>query len=241
MRRMMILAMRLFVAVAVPTVSEASYHGQSARQVNTVARPIRGGNWKANVGSLRTYDRAGQVHASRTVGSRLVQYAPSKVTIQSLLAQRALNPARFDLIHKDLGRLLARDERLRAAGISGPYHGLLYPSARHNYLRWRWGLNPPRFNHYHPVLGAILTEDNRLKNLVVIKTNVETVTPPVNTPSTEPSPPGGIPSGNGGSGGTDTPMVPEPASIILLAAGTALLGLLHTRRFFGRRRKSLYC
>jgi hypothetical protein len=132
-----------------------------------------------------------------------------------------LNPARFDLAHPNLGRLLDRDARLRAAGNSGPYNGLLVSSARHNYLRWRWGLNPERFEHYHPILGVILAEDNRLQNL----------TPP---PPPIITPPGGTPGGENSGGGPNGPgppdVVPEPASILLIALGASILGFQGMRR-----------
>jgi hypothetical protein len=230
-------ALIALVGIGSPALSFGSYQHPAGQRVHAAATPIRASasHWKAQVGALKTYAHAGQVHASRTVGNHVVQSAPPKVTIESLLAQRALNPAKFDLAHKNLGRLLARDERLRAAGTSGPYNGLLYPSAYHNYLRWRWGLNPARFEHYHPVLGVILAEDNRLHNLVT-STNPGTITSPgapagetISPPGTSTDAPGGgAPSGGGGGGGPS--VVPEPASFVLLALGGSVLGLCHAWR-----------
>jgi hypothetical protein len=234
------------VGTSVPSVGTAAFHRPAARRAQAAARPVKASpsHWKAQVGSLRPYAKAGSVRATRIVGNRAVQYAPSKFSIGGLLAKRALNPARFDMAHPNLGRLLERDARLRAAGTSGPYNGLLVPSAYHNYLRWRWSLNPARFEHYHPILGVILAEDNRLQNLTpayspglitpppisLLPTNPPPINPP---PSIIPPPPGGTPGGGGGGGGPGpggTPAVPEPASIVLMALGASFVGIHHARR-----------
>lgn len=242
-----------------PSVGMAAYQHPAGAGHHAAATPIRanGASWKAKLGTLKTYARAGHVHAARGVGSRDIQYAPSRYTIEGLLAKRALNPARFDLSHKDLGRLLARDARLRAAGVSGPYNGLLYPSAYHNYLRWRWGLNPARFEHYHQILGVILAEDHRLAHLTGpgstggTPSSPEIITPPPSStigggspsgggggtpPGISDTPPGigGTPASGGGGGGPPV-AVPEPGSIVLVAAGVTILTLHRARRSLRRR------
>jgi len=179
-----------------------------------------------------------------------------------LLAKRALNPAKFDRTYPNIGRLLARDERLRAANNSGPLNGLLYPSAYHNYLQWRRGLDPVRFDYYHPVLGAILAEDQRIRDLVATNnpstpTNPSAgeLTPPDTTPTVPGipaggdeggGPPPGIPAGGSDGGGPPgtginppgiitITAVPEPRSIVLVLLGAIVLVGRSARRAGQRR------
>jgi hypothetical protein len=220
------------IGMSLPTIGIAAFHRPAGRRANATARPIKGspGHWKAHVGTLKPYARAGRAKALRAVGNRHVRYPAPRYTIEGLLAQRALNPARFDLAHPNLGRLLDRDARLRAAGNSGSYNGLLVSSARHNYLRWRWGLNPERFEHFHPILGVILAEDHRLQNLTPPPPPI--ITPPGGTPG---GTPGGENSGGGPNGPGPPQVVPEPASIVLIALGASFLGFQRKRRAFRNR------
>jgi hypothetical protein len=234
-RRSIIVAIfSAFIGTSFPAIGTAAYSRPAPRRA-TAARPIKSSpsHWKAQVGTLRPYARAARLRAARAVGNRVVKYPPPKYTIEGLLARRALNPTRFDLAHPNLGRLLDRDARLRAAGNSGSYNGLLISSARHNYLRWRWGLNPARFEHFHPILGVILAEDHRLQNL--------TPPPPVIPPPVTPGEPGGSPGGENGGGGSggegpgEPQVVPEPASVVLIALGASLLGFHRVRRSLRNR------
>lgn len=241
MRRILISLVSVFLCSIIPSgSSHAAYQhfGPSltnAQPRHNVARPIHSStsHWKAQIGTLKTYADASQTLATRNVGQHTIQYAPSRVTIEGLLAKRALNPARFDQTFKTLGRLLARDERIRAGGNTEPLNGLLYPSAKHNYLRWRRSLNPARFDHYHPIRGAILAEDLRIRNLLTHPSGGETI-PPIIGP--------GIPAGNHASGGPPgggnpppgviekPPVVPEPRSIVLFAFGALGIAYVATKR-----------
>ena len=211
--------------------AEASFNrnvasGQAASgRAPATARPsaVRGGGYKANLQSLKTYSKSSAHSRSVVVGKSVVTYAANRVTIEALLARRALNPARFDAFHPKLGQLLSRDERLRAGGANcGPLNGLISNIPYHKYLLWRRSLDPNRFDRYHPILGAILAEDQRLRALPCPPSGVSpgTTSPGVGAPAGGGS--GGGPGG-GGPGGGDTPSVPEPSTFVLTLLGSAAI------------------
>lgn len=171
--------------------------------------------WKQQVGALTPYQtRTTSLVATKT--GRLVSYPPNRVTIDSLLARRALNPKRFDFYHPQLGRFLARAQNYREIGpICGNEPlGIISDTPYHRYLLWRRSLNPDRFDFYHPLLGVILQEHKR----IIDKGRVCPPRPPV--PPKPPGPPK-PPKPPGPGGGTVSPqqVVPEPSSVVLLALG----------------------
>lgn len=185
----------------------------------TQARPLAraaAGGWKQQVGALAPYQaRTSAVIATRT--GRLVTYPPSQVSIEGLLARRALNPTRFDYHHPNIGRLLARAETYRGMdSLCGTNNdGILSDTPYHRYLLWRRSLNPDRFDHYHPLLGVLLKEHQRI-------IDAGKVCPP--DPDPDPTggggDDGGDPGGNPGGGGVrPQEVVPEPSSVVLLAVG----------------------
>lgn len=161
---------------------------------------VAGPHWKAGVKGLVARSAAARVGKQRAG----VSYPPNPVTIEGLLARRAINPRRFDHYHGSLGRILGRAEKIREGLICGPGGGLIYLTPYHRYLIKRRELNPARFDHFHPLLGAILKEDARLRL----------------TPCPRPGDDGGVPGGGGGGG----QVVPEPSTILLATIGLGLGG-----------------
>ncbi len=194
--------------------------------------PRAASGWKRQVGSLAPY-KAATTKVVATKTGRVVSYPPNRLTMEGLLARRALNPKRFDYYHPYLSRFLVRAEQFRATGpICGiePI-GIISDTPYHRYLLWRRSLNPNRFDFYHPLLGVILQEHAR----IVDAGKVCPPKPP--TPPIKPKPPS-PPGGNGdsgkpdGGGGTVTPqqVVPEPSSVALLAAGMGVALVFGLRR-----------
>lgn len=164
---------------AQPTLRQAA-----SKQAAALSARVRDQSWKVSLNTLPLYAQA-QAARSPTglVQARQVSaYPPNPVTIDALLAQRALNPARFDFYHGSLGPILQDAAQIRAAsGVNcTPVNGLLPPSPYFNDLRYRRSLNPNRFDYYHPILGALLAEDERLRNLPPCPPQPGTVTPPDN-------------------------------------------------------------
>ncbi|MBX6313333.1 MAG: hypothetical protein IRY99_10530 [Isosphaeraceae bacterium] len=156
------------------------------------------------------------------------QYNGSPYTIESLLARRALNPARFDHYHPQLGQILKRDLLLRAICRPGQHLRLLPDTPHTRYLKWRRSLNPQRFDHYHPVLGPILAEDDRLL-AGPCPLSPEQILPPLINPPTPGGPvvPPIFPPGGGTTTGGNNPpfgpeeiAIPEPSGLVLLLIGS---------------------
>ena len=156
-------------------------------------------NWKASTNTLRTREQS--LRLSGAVPKNFGRLSP-ETRLQYLQARRNLAPGRFDRYHPWLGRILRRDDQLRAALAQNcqPVNGLV-PNTRYwRYIRYRRSLAPARFDYYHPALGAIVVEDQRLRSGVLcppamnIPTDVA-MNPPqapqgLNPPGT-PSPSGG--------------------------------------------------
>jgi hypothetical protein len=196
--------------------------GTASRAVVTKSsRPlaVAGAHWKAN---LRAVVRSRAASLRTSAG---VRYGPNPVTIESLLAKRALNPRRFDRNHPGLGPILVRAQKIRDGLICGYGTGLIYLTPYHRYLLAKRALNPDRFDHYHPILGAILAEHIRVRD-----------TPCDNGGGTPGG--GGEGGGNNGGGGNgggepgELPqlLVPEPSSVVIAMIGLASLGLVAARK-----------
>jgi hypothetical protein len=184
----------------------------------------------SNRAHLGLNSTASTQHARSTHGR---VYPVDPITIEGLLARRALDPARFDQFHHKLGRILAKDARLRAGmGLDcSSFNGLLAPTAYHRYLKFRRSLNPRRFDHYHPVLGPLLAEDNRLR----LVANCPEFPPQFLIPPIAPPPGSQNEHGHGNPPPPPPPVtpVPEPAGLTLFLIGAASAGL---QRLVGRRR-----
>jgi len=217
-------------------------------------------SWKQSLVALHPKATPARVQVRSTASVKAQQTFPgSPYTIEGLLARRALNPARFDFYHPELGKFLARDEQLRMACAMGipALNGLIAPTAYHRYLEFRRSLNPARFDFYHPILGVILAEDERLRMTpcppmpTIRMPGPGRILPPpvgvvggVTIPGRRPPGVGGGVNNHGGppppTGGPPPPptvtqiAVPEPASVVLFCLGAAgLLGPALARRFRG--------
>lgn len=190
--------------------------------------------WKATLGTLPTY--AAQARLSNRLAAvnarQRLAYSANMTAIDRFLAQRALNPARFDFYHPNMGPILQSIATIRADGVGcTPLNGVLPDTPYYNNLRWRRSLNPQRFDFYHPLLGAILEEDQRIRELPpTCPPEPGGVTPPGG--EEEPPPGGGDPGGGdpGGGGPGDPEPVPEPASWLLLALGAGVCGWTRLRK-----------
>lgn len=177
-----------------------------------VVRPNQ--SWKTGLGTLSTYSAARRPVA-QTVSTQGVRTASTgSSALETMLARRALNPARFDFYNPVLGPLLSDVARARAASgtvTAAALNGLLPDTPYINYLRWRRSLNPARFDYYHPTLGPILREDERVRNLPPpLDPEPGGVIPPGGTPDpggnpNQPPPSGGGTTNPPGGGGTTNP------------------------------------
>ena len=225
MRRPSILILGFLVSLASPGAWSTSRgaHVGGKQAVASVRQ-----DWKKNARSTVRASQASAVPIPRNFGS-----LSAAQRLATLHARRDLNAARFDRYHPQLGMLLARDDRLRAAqGVNClSLNGLLPDNSHYRYLHQRRNINPTRFDRYHPALGALLAEDDLLRagdgcvlgELIV----PPVVQPPAGTPSPEPPFTDGNP--------LPPRMVPEPASLALALLGFGSLAGLSAIR---RRRRS---
>lgn len=211
----------------------------SARPTGREAVAVARQDWKKNVSA--TIRGAGS-------GLRLTGALPknfgrlsAQERLDFLHARRDLNAQRFDRFHPTLGRILQRDDRLRASlgQDCRPLNGLVPDTPYWRYLHFRRNLAPRRFDRYHPVLGAILAQDLLLRSGTLCPPVI--VPPPIVVgPPEEPqiiNPPGvpspNPPSGGGGGGGEVIQAVPEPGSLALIVLGIAAAA---APRWLGRMR-----
>jgi hypothetical protein len=134
---------------------------------------------------------------TREDGMNAVSIKGETYTYRDLEAKRALNPARFDRYHPRLGN-----------GLSKGLDGLLAREA----------LNPRRFRFFHPLL-AYLMDDVTPDSVAGIGLTGNPDLPPLvlGPPPGPPAPP---------SPQEIAPAaVPEPASLLMMGAGLAGLGL----------------
>lgn len=175
---------------------------------------------------------------------------PATKEYDYLRLRYAIDPPRFDHYHLKLGPALGQDIRLRVGmeHLGVPLNGLLPETPSINYLRWQRSLNPARFDRSHPQLGRLLGTDQTIRASlppapvvlpasyppptapqVVLPPPTLSILPPTSLTTTPPSttgggpnpPPGGTSTGNPPSTPPITKAVPEPASLVLLALGSA--------------------
>jgi hypothetical protein len=235
---------RVLVAVVVVL---SGVSAAAAERAGQGGEPLGGNSqqWKRQVRTLvapRPQPRAAVPQAAAVHAQAGPTYPGSPYTIEGLIAQRDLNPARFDRNHPHIGALLAQDERMRAALAAGlPVTGGLLPDTPLNrYLKFRRSLNPARFDTYHPILGPILGEDDRLRTLP--RPSPQELLPPPIGSVAGPSPFQPAPEGSGAVGGTNDHggpapnpnpnPIPEPpaVSLLLLGAAAAAIPRLARRR-----------
>lgn len=225
------------VLISLPSAEGAKTHASSAASGRDAVAAVRH-DWKKSTPVLRTTQ--GVFRLSGAVPKNFGTYSID-TRLQYLHARRDLAPRRFDRNHPSLGRILARDDRARAA-LAQDCHSMngLVPNTSHwRYLQYRRSLAPRRFDFYHPALGAILAEDQRLRNHPVCPPKITMPLAPTAPPTAfQGLIPPGVPSPGGPIGGGTNPppslaAVPEPASLAMMLLGAAGVGV---SRVIARRR-----
>ncbi len=193
-------------------------------------------DWKGTTRTLKLQGRT--LNLSGNVPKNFGRMTPQN-RLAYLHARRDLAPRRFDSFHRRLGRILGRDDRLKAAAGQDcrGMNGLVPNTPYWRYLRFRRNLAPSRFDVYHPALGAILARDQALREgefcpPMIVMPNPGTPSP---TQVAQILRPPGVPSPSGPTGGgPGVQAVPEPASLILVALGA---GCTMVPRWMKRRRR----
>lgn len=150
--------------------------------------------------------------------------APSGATWDHLKQRRELNPDRFDSNHPLLGGMLV-DAVCVGKLPQGPFW---------DRLRARYESAPDRFTKFHPFLGPLLERDKLASCEIVPTPPPPDIPPPILPPPTPPIPQIPIPEIKQPDP-PDIPwepptVIPEPASIVLLAFGIGSIALYRLRR-----------